>query len=105
MASGQLKPTDPSVTPSAYHCATLSDGELAQLRRIKKVIRLGNLTALGANEVRPAGGTSPTGPSTLHVDCSAAGFPPRASTTVFDGDRITLQMVRTCQPTFSASFI
>ncbi len=40
-----------------------------------------------------------------HIDCSAAGIPARASTTVFDAGRITLQWVRTCQPTFSAAFI
>ncbi len=41
----------------------------------------------------------------LQVDCSAAGIPTLPSTTVFAGDRITLQWVRTCQPTFSAALI
>ena len=104
-AAGELQRLDPTVTPSAYHCATLSDGEHAQLRRIKNVIRLGHVTAIDADEIRLDQGAIPTGPATLHVDCSAVGFPPRPSTTIFDGDRITLQMVRTCQPTFSAAFI
>ena len=104
-AAGELRRLDPTVTPTAYHCATLSDGELAQLRRIENVVRLGHVTAIDADEIRLDQGSIPTGPTTLHVDCSAVGFPPRPSTTVFAGDRITLQMVRTCQPTFSAAFI
>ncbi len=35
-AAGELRRLDPTVTPTAYHCATLSDGELAQLRRIEQ---------------------------------------------------------------------
>jgi hypothetical protein len=104
-AAGELRRLDPTVTPSAYHCATLSDGELAQLRGIHNVVRLGHVTAIEADEIRLDHGSIPTGPTRLHVDCSAVGFPPRPSTAVFDGDRITLQMVRTCQPTFSAAFI
>ena len=105
-AAGELRRLDPTVTPTAYHCATLSDGELAQLRRIENVVRLGRVTAIEADEIRLEQGSIPTGQAaTLHVDCSAVGFPARPSTTVFDGDRITLQMVRTCQPTFSAAFI
>ena len=104
-AAGELGRLDPTVTPTAYHCATLSDGELAQLRRIEKVIRLGHVTEIDAEEIRLEQGSIPTGPSTLHVDCSAIGIPARGTTAVFDGDRITLQFVRTCQPTFSAAFI
>jgi hypothetical protein len=104
-ASGELQRLDPAVTPSAYHCATLSDGEMTQLRRIEKVIRLGRVTAIDNDEIRLDKGTIPTGPTTLHVDCSAVGIPARGTTPVFDGDRITIQFVRTCQPTFSAAFI
>jgi hypothetical protein len=104
-ASGELQRLDPTVTPSAYHCATLSEGEMAELRRIEKVIRLGRVTAIDNEEIRLERGTIPTGPKTLHVDCSAVGIPARGTTPVFDGDRITIQFVRTCQPTFSAAFI
>lgn len=104
-ASGELRRIDPTVTPEAYHCAILSDGELDQLRRIRDVVRLGRVVAVEPTEIRLDHGTVPTGPGTLHVDCSAAGIPTHPATPVFDGDRITLQWVRTCQPTFSAAFI
>lgn len=104
-ASGELRRIDPSVTPEAYHCAILSDGEVDQLRRVDDVVRLGRVVAIDTDRIRLDHGTIPTGADTLHVDCSAAGIPTVASTPVFDGDRITLQWVRTCQPTFSAAFI
>ena len=39
------------------------------------------------------------------MDCSADGLEKRPPVPVFDGDRITLQSVRTCQQVFSAAFI
>lgn len=104
-AAGELRRIDPTVTPGAYHCAILSDAELIQLRRIGNVVRLGHVIAIDADEIRLDRGAMPTGPNALHVDCSAAGIPTHPATKVFDGDRITLQWVRTCQPAFSASFI
>ena len=104
-AAGELRRLDPNVVPEAYHCAILSDGEVAELRRIEGVIRLGRVTAINADEIRLEQGTIPTGPSTLHIDCSAAGIPTHPSTAVFAGDRITIQWVRTCQPAFSSALI
>jgi hypothetical protein len=104
-ATGELRRIDPAVSPEAYHCAILSDGELGELQRIRNVVRLGHVTAIDRELVQLEQGTIATGPSCLHIDCSAAGIPARPSTTVFDADRITLQWVRTCQPTFSAAFI
>jgi hypothetical protein len=104
-ASEELRRIDPAVTPTAYHCAILSDGELELLRTIRDVVRLGHVTSIGEHEITLDHGTIPTDPRTLHVDCSATGIPKRPSTPIFDGDRITLQWVRTCQPTFSAALI
>ncbi len=100
-----LRRIDPTVTPEAYHCAILSDGEIDALRRIEGTIRLGRVLAIHADRIELEHGEVPTGPATLHVDCSAAGIPTHPSTPVFDGDRITIQWVRTCQPTFSAAMI
>jgi hypothetical protein len=104
-AAGELRRIDPAVTPEAYHCAILSDRELAELRRIHNIVRLGHVTAIDPGVIHLEQGTIATGPRCLHIDCSAAGIPARPSRTVFDPDRITLQWVRTCQPTFSAAFI
>jgi hypothetical protein len=104
-AAGELRRLDPSVVPEAYHCATLSEQEMAQLRRIDGVIRMGRVQAIDPDAVRLEHGTIPTGPTTLHIDCSAAGIPSHPAVPVFDGGRITLQWVRTCQIAFSSAFI
>jgi len=66
---------------------------------------MGRVEAISTEEIRLEQGTVPTGPTTLHIDCSAAGIPTLPSRPMFEGDRITLQWVRTCQPAFSAAFI
>jgi hypothetical protein len=104
-AVGEVRRIDPSVLPEAYHCALVSGGELDQLKRISNVVRLGRVEAIDAASIALEGGSIPTDTSTLHVDCSAAGIPTVPTIPVFDGDRITLQWVRTCQPTFSSSLI
>ena len=96
---------DPAITPEAYHCAVISPGELEQLRSITDIVRLGRVTRLSSDEITLEHGTVRAGSNPLYVDCSSQGIPRRPSTPIFDGDRITPQWVRTCQPTFSAAFV
>lgn len=44
-------------------------------------------------------------PGWLVVDCSASGITVPPALPIFDGGRINLLMVRTCQPVFSAALI
>ncbi|MGB8197223.1 MAG: NAD(P)/FAD-dependent oxidoreductase [Acidimicrobiales bacterium] len=104
-AVDEVRRLDPNVTPEAYHCAILSDPEMVALRRIGNVIRLGHVAAIEVATIVLEHGSVPTGPTTLHIDCSASGFPSVPSVPVFDGDRITLQCVRLCQLAFSSAFI
>ena len=104
-ATDELARVDPTVTPGAYHCAILSDGELAELRRITDVVRLGRVRSIDRDQLELEQGTITARADSCYVDCSAAGIPSRPSKPIFEGDRITLQWVRTCQPTFSAAFI
>ncbi|MGI9623680.1 MAG: NAD(P)/FAD-dependent oxidoreductase [Acidimicrobiales bacterium] len=102
---GELQRIDPDVEPEAYHCAILSEDEIAELRRIPNIIRMGHVVSIGGDEIQLDGGTIPTSAECLHIDCSATGIPGRDPVPVFNGDRITLQWVRTCQPTFSSAFV
>jgi len=104
-ATGGLRRIDPTVVPEAYHCAILSDGELEALRQIRNVVRLGRVVAIHADRIELEHGNVPSGSLTLHVDCSANGIPSYPSVPIFEGNRITLQWVRTCQPTFSAALV
>jgi hypothetical protein len=104
-ANGSLLRIDESVEPEMYRCAIVSQAELAQLRRIENVVRMGHVVEIEPGRMRLEGGARATAPSALYVDCTAHGLGDRAETTVFDGDLITLQPVRTCQPVFSAAVI
>jgi hypothetical protein len=102
-ACGQLIRLDPGVEPAMFHCATVSQDELASLRRIENVIRLGKVTRIGPDQIELAGGAVPADRGQVHVNCTAAGLSARPARPVFDGALITLQQIRTCQPVFSAA--
>ena len=104
-ATGQLLRLDEAVRPTTYRCSTVTVKELEQLRRIDNIVRLGRVRSIATNEIVLDNGAIPTSRDVLHIDCSAAGLERRPAVPVFDGNRITLQPVRTCQPTFSAAFI
>jgi hypothetical protein len=96
---------DPAVQPGTYRCAVVSQTELDQLRRINDIVRLGHVRSIGATQIVLDQGTVPADPDTLYIDCSACAIVKPPVMPVFDGDRINLFMVRTCQPLFSAALI
>jgi len=49
--AGVLTRIDPRVKPTMYRCAVVSDAELAQLRRVTKVIRKGHVKAIEADRI------------------------------------------------------
>jgi hypothetical protein len=104
-ACGQLTRIDPDVEPTMYRCATVSQIELDSLRSIENVIRQGRVRHVGTDEIVLDEGSIATDRDQVHVDCTAAGLrvaPPRP---IFEPGRITLQQVRTCQPTFNAALV
>lgn len=102
---GSLLRIDESVDPQMYRCAIVSTAELDALRRIEDVVRMGHVKSIEPRRVVLDEGTLPTAESALYIDCTAVGLGRGEVATVFDGDRITLQTVRTCQPVFSAALI
>ena len=102
-ATGQLLRLDPDVRPTMYRCATVTQAELEQLRRIDDVVRLGHVERIEADTIVLEGGSVPTSTKTLHVHCAADGLTRRPALPVFDGNAITLQALRTCQQVFSAA--
>jgi hypothetical protein len=96
---------DESVDPKMYRCAIVSQAELEQLRRIDKVVRMGHVQAIEKGRVVLDDGPVTVTGLALYIDCTAVGLGRGDVTSVFDGERITLQTVRTCQPVFSAALI
>ena len=79
-ACGRLIRLDPAVRPTMYRCATVSQGELAELRSIRDVVRKGRVRRIDPDAITLDQGAVPTSVSTL-------------------------QSVRTCQQVFSAAFV
>jgi hypothetical protein len=88
-----------------FHAATISKPEIAQLQKIRHVVRLGHVRAIEADKIVLDHGEIPTTAHTLHVDCSASALRNITTKPIFTGDTVTPQMVRPYQPVFSAAFI
>ena len=102
-ACGVMLRIDPMVRPTIHRYATVSEGEVAQLSRIKKVIRKGRVSAISPTLVSLEGGTEAFGPGTLYIDCSASAVEDRPPVPVFQEGLIVPQMIRIPQPAFSAA--
>lgn len=103
--SGVLLRLDRDVKPKMFHGATVSQAELAQMQRVKNVLRMGRVKSIGTDEIVLEQGTIPMGPNIVHVDCSASAITNLETTQIFQGDQIIPQTVRSYQPVFSAALI
>ena len=104
-AAGMMLRIDPAVTPTMFHYATISRGEVEALRRVTDVVRKGRVQAISATAITLEEGTEPALPGALYVDCTASAVEPRPPVPIFQGDRIVPQLVRVPQPCFSAALI
>lgn len=104
-SAGIFTRIDDGVSPTMFHGATISDPELAELRRVKNVIRKGRIQRIETDQIKFEQGTLPNDSDTLFVDCSACAVGNTEEAEIFHGDTIRLQTVRTVQPVFSAAFI
>ena len=103
--AGILRRIDPLIDPTMFRCAIVSDAELDQLRRVTNVVRKGHVTAIEADRILLQQGEVPTSPKHVLVNCSADGIPRLPAQPVFQEGCIKVQIVRTCNPTFSGALI
>ncbi len=93
-------------TPTMFHLATITPGEVEVLRRIDNVIRLGRVQNIHPDHMLLDHGRVAVAPDTLFVDCTASAVEPRPMQPIFQGDnKIVLQLVRLPQPAFSAALV
>jgi hypothetical protein len=102
-ACRQLRRIDTSVEPEMYRCATVSESELTSLRRIENVVRQGRVLRIESDQVVLGKGSIRGDTGHVYVDCTAAGLRMAPGRPVFEPGLITLQAIRSCQPTFSAA--
>jgi len=94
--SGAMLRIDPARRPTMFHYATISKGEIEQLRRIENVLRQGRVESIEPDAIHFANGKrAPANPATLYIDCTATAVEFAAETRpVFERRRITLQSLR-----------
>lgn len=95
----------PDHKPGMFHYATMSRGEIEILRKIKHVIRMGHVQAVERNALVLAEGRVALPEPTVCIDCTASAVERRPSVPIFNGNLLTLQMVRIPQPAFSAALV
>jgi hypothetical protein len=104
-ACGAMLRIDVSRTPTMFHLATISVAEVAALRQIRQVIRLGRVQRLEPDRMLLDQGEVPVAPGTLFIDCSASAVDMAPTQPIFQDGRIVLQLVRLPAVCFSAALI
>jgi len=102
-AAGRFVRIDPSATASMYRGTMLSSRELAAVRRIQDVVRLGRVRRIERDRIVLEAGEVGTSADVLHVDCTALGLRDAPAAPIFQDGRIVLQQVRHLSPTFNAA--
>jgi NAD(P)-binding Rossmann-like domain len=104
-ASGRLVRIDPSRPATMYRGTMLSRRELAGLRQITDVVRLGRVRRIEADRIVLERGETAVARDVLHIDCTARGLSSAPATPIFQPGRIVLQQVRHLSPSFNAALI
>jgi hypothetical protein len=102
-ACGALLRIDRERMPTMFHLATLSEAEVAVLRRIRNVVRLGRVTVIEADGMRLEQGRVAIEPGALFIDCTASAVRFKNPAPVFQGGRIVVQLLRAPLVAFSAA--
>lgn len=100
---GVLLRVDPTVLPTMAKTPTLARWELALLRTIEHVVRLGHVLAVEQRRLVCATGTVSIAPDALVVHCAGSGLPRRPLVPIWRQEVITLQPIRTGFPCFGAA--
>ena len=82
---------DPSVAPTMFRGAVISDAELGLLRRVEDVVRLGHVRRIERGEIVLDEGRVPTGEGTVHVHCASMGLSRPSLRPIFEAGRVTVQ--------------
>lgn len=104
---GRWVRVDPTVQPTMFHGAILSDHEVEALRTVNDVIRHGRVRRIEPGVMFFDDTTVECPADVLFVDCTASAVAANVNdqTPVFEPGKINLQMIRQFQPCFSSALI
>jgi hypothetical protein len=90
-ADGYFMRVDRQTPATMFRGAVVSEGELALLRQIENVVRMGRVRRIERDRIVLDEGTVPTGPGSLHIHCAAAALPRRPLRPIFEPGLLTMQ--------------
>ncbi|MEM9670468.1 MAG: NAD(P)/FAD-dependent oxidoreductase [Pseudomonadota bacterium] len=99
---------DPDVEPEMFHYATIAQGEVDQMRRVKNTVRGERVAHIGKDAmVMKSGKSIPMADNALYIDCTATAvdFVTKRDLPVFEPGRITLQPVFAPLASYSAAVV
>ena len=82
---------DPGVSPTMFRGAVVSEAELALLRRIGDVVRMGHVRRIERDRIVLEEGSVPTSAATVHVHCASRGLARPALRPIFEPGKVTIQ--------------
>jgi hypothetical protein len=92
-AEGVFLRVHPDVTPTMFRGALVSEAELALLRRIEDVVRMGRVQRIERDRIVLEHGSVPTTENTVHVHCAARGLGHPPLRPIFEPGRVTIQPI------------
>jgi hypothetical protein len=96
---------DRSIQPSMLKGATVSLGELDELRRIENVVRLGHVERIDRDAITLEHGSIPTSPEHVHIHCASPGLADNPPRLIFTDSTIVLQPITRVSISLSAGLI
>jgi hypothetical protein len=90
-AAGFLLRVDTDVMPTMLHGAIASEAEVALLRQIKNVVRLGHVRRVGPGRMALDDGEAETPADAVYVHCAAAGLAQPPLRPIFEAGRLSVQ--------------
>jgi hypothetical protein len=104
-AAGVMLRIDEGVTATMARTPTLAGWELARLRTVERVVRLGHLRRAERGRLLLDGGVVNVAADAVVVHAAAPGLPVRPPVPIWGDDVITVQPVRAGFPCFGAALI
>lgn len=84
---------DSRVEPTMFRGAVVSESELAMLRTIEDVVRMGRVRRIERDAIILDDGRVPTDERTVHVHCAARGLAHPPLRPIFESARVTVQPI------------
>lgn len=90
-AQGFFLRIDPGVLPTMFRGAVISESELALLRQVRDVVRMGHVRRIERDAIVLDEGRVPTSADTVHVHCASRGLARPALRPIFEPGKVTVQ--------------